>query len=77
MYETVGRGAYFMATIPSEKVLITDIDVFVDEDGYIHIKQEPDPAFSDEPSCVLIDRFRALAVLRALQAAIAEQSVEA
>lgn len=63
-----------MATIPGEKVLITDIDVFVDEDGYIHIRQEPDTSYEDKPNTVLIDRTRALAVLRALTDAVAEQS---
>lgn len=61
-------------TIAGEKYLITDIDVWADDDGYIHIRQEPDTSYQDTPNVVLIDRTRALAVLRALQEAIAAQS---
>lgn len=70
----MGRGVSFMATITGEKVLITDIEVFVDTDGYIHIRQEPDPSYEDTPNVVLIDRTRALAVLRALTEAVSEQA---
>lgn len=61
-------------SIAGEKFLITSIDIWADEDGYIHIRQEPDPSYEDRPNVIIFDRSRSIAVLRALQEAIAAQS---